>query len=159
MSNDTEDIIIYESYLMYEIPVFLLFVINMYLTFTKNDGDIFGSIMNNKILSISLFCIIITIMILSMNIASLDDTDIDTADACIYMGVIIPGFFAIIYLILFASSYFRKKAATAGGASVAAPAAAPAPAVAAAPAAPAKTGGGRYRAGRKYKKSRTRSGK
>jgi hypothetical protein len=150
---------------MYEIPVFLLFVINMYLTFTKNDGDIFGSIMNNKILSMSLFCIIITIMILSMNIASLDDTDIDTADACIYMGVIIPGFFAIIYLILFASSYFRKKATTAGGASAVAPAAAPAaapvaaPAAAPAAAAPAKTGGGRYRAGRKYKKSRTRSGK
>ena len=147
-----DDVDIYESYLNYHILIFLFFIGNMYLTFSKNDGDVFGLNMNNKTLTLVLFCVLITIIFISANIASLDDTDEDTAEACIYMGMIIPSFFVLIYLILFGSSYYRKRSGAApAGAVVAAPAAAPAPAPA--PAAPAKTGGGRYR------KTRTRSGK
>ena len=149
-----DDVDIYESYLNYHILIFLFFIGNMYLTFSKNDGDVFGLNMNNKTLTLVLFCVLITIIFISANIASLEDTDEDTAEACIYMGMIIPSFFVLIYLILFGSSYYRKKSGAAPAAVVAAPAAAPAPAPAPAAApAPAKTGGGRYR------KTRTRSGK
>jgi O-antigen/teichoic acid export membrane protein len=161
MSDADDQIInVFTNLLYVEIPLALLVIANLYLAFVKPGTGFFMGY--NKILTILISVIILTVFVLSFMVIELPDTEDDLSTSLV-IGMIFPAFLTILYACIMVYASFFKRSGSSVSAAPAAPApaaaaaaaAAPAPAAAAAPApaaAAAAKGGGRRR--KRTKKSK-----
>jgi len=107
MADDDPLVSLINGLLLVEIPLILLFFVNLYLANTPNGGFWIGK---NSIITITVFVFSLAIAVLSAVSAGLEDTDEETADIFFTLGVMAPGVIIIIYLCIFAYPLIFSRA-------------------------------------------------